>query len=475
MNKKVKRIIACTIAIAAVSAVMPAKNINLIMTKAYADSSDKAYLNDIDVSHGNLSFSKTDTSYTVRVGSSEDDVKIDVSADSNYEVTIDGYSGDSHTVDLKKGDNRIRIKVRDKTGVKDPVTYYLNIIRGHNSSYSSDYEDDIYLDDITVNEGSLDFYRKTSNYTINVSSAVDEIKIKAKPENTGDIVKIDGTTVDESDNYRKTLSLGQGTNTIKVIVEDDNGDHKRTYTLYVNRGASTATTTSSGEVDTRQDSIYLDDLLIDNGNTPLSFSQKVTTYNVNVSKACDEIIIKAEPEDGSDVARVNGDKVDRDYKKLVKLNEGKNEIKVKVSNEDDDFEDNEDYEDNYEERTYTINVYRGSGSNTTTDSTNITIKPNQWVSVMGRWQYNDSLGKALVSTWYSDRGNGKIYYLDSQGYMATGWINLNGTWYYLDENGARQSGWKQINGKWYYLDSEGKMVYNTTIGGYKLGADGAWA
>ncbi|NAS19009.1 hypothetical protein GND98_014300 [Clostridium butyricum] len=35
-------------------------------------------------------------------------------------------------------------------------------------------------------------------------------------------------------------------------------------------------------------------------------------------------------------------------------------------------------------------------------------------------------------------------------------------------------GWKQIDGKWYYFDSEGKMVKNTTVNGYKIGADGVW-
>lgn len=475
MNKNIKRIIACTLAIAAVSAAAPAKSIDLMITKAYASESDYAYLNDIDVSDGHLSFSKTDTSYTVRVGSSVDDIKIDVSADSDYEVTIDGYSGDSHTVDLDSGDNRIRIKVKDETGSKDNVTYYLNIIRGHESSSdsTSDAGDDIYLDDITVNQGTLSFDKRTSHYTINVPSSVDEIQIKATPEYTSDIVTIDGTTYDDNDDYyKKTVSLNQGTNTIDVIVEDEDDDRKRTYTLYVNRGASTVAATNSGQIDNEQDSIYLDNLLIDRGNTPLYFNRKITNYNVNVSKACDEIIIKAEPEDSGDVARVNGDRVDSEYKKLVKLNEGKNEIKVKVSNEDDTFDDNKDYRDNYEQRTYTINVYRG-GESTTTNSTNITVKANQWINVMGRWQYNDSLGNALINTWYSDRSNGKVYYLDSQGYMATGWLNLNGIWYYLDESGARQSGWKQVNGKWYYLDAEGKMAFNTTIGGYKLGADGA--
>ena len=36
MNKKIKRIIACTLAVAAISAIEPTKYINLMTTKAYA-------------------------------------------------------------------------------------------------------------------------------------------------------------------------------------------------------------------------------------------------------------------------------------------------------------------------------------------------------------------------------------------------------------------------------------------------------
>lgn len=478
MNKKIKRIIAFTLMVAAISTVGPSNYINLITTKAYASSSSRAYLNDIDVNHGSLSFSDTKTSYTVKVGSSVDDIDIDVSADSDYEVTIDGHDGKSRNIDLDHGNNSIRIRVKDTTGDKDPITYYLKVIRGSSSSDDDDYDYDnnygnIYLEDLTLNQGTIDFSRRKSKYTVNVPETLDKIEIKARPEYVGDEVSIDGKIVDEDDNYKRNVSLNQGTNIIRVTVADDNNDDNyRTYTLYINRGTNT-TITNSGVSDTEQDSIYLRDLLIDNGNTYLGFTRKVTLYNVNVSQRCDEIIIKAESENSGDVARVNGDKVDSSNKKLVKLNEGKNEIKVKVSNEDDDFDNNRDYDDNYEERTYTINVYRGGGSTAIADSTNITKKADQWINVMGKWQYNDSLGNALVNTWYSDRSNGKVYYLDSQGYMTTGWINPGGSWYYLDENGVRQSGWRQVNGKWYYLDAQGKMLYNTTVGGYKLGYDGA--
>ena len=57
--------------------------------------------------------------------------------------------------------------------------------------------------------------------------------------------------------------------------------------------------------------------------------------------------------------------------------------------------------------------------------------------------------------------------------MATGWIKESNDWYYLKENGAMATGWVYVKDKWYYLNSNGSMVYNTTINGYRVGADGA--
>ena len=71
--------------------------------------------------------------------------------------------------------------------------------------------------------------------------------------------------------------------------------------------------------------------------------------------------------------------------------------------------------------------------------------------------------------------NGSWYYLDQSGAKQTGWQHLGSSWYYLDSEGKMQTGWfKDSNGKWYYLYDSGAMASNTTIDGYKLGADGAW-
>ena len=68
--------------------------------------------------------------------------------------------------------------------------------------------------------------------------------------------------------------------------------------------------------------------------------------------------------------------------------------------------------------------------------------------------------------------------------MFIGWLNISGSWYFLNtdegsNNGKMVTGWRAVSGKWYYLStatdgSGGKMLLNTTIDGYRLGADGAW-
>ena len=104
-----------------------------------------------------------------------------------------------------------------------------------------------------------------------------------------------------------------------------------------------------------------------------------------------------------------------------------------------------------------------------------------WQNVNGTWYYLNPVSNgykgAMQTGWLNDRGT--WYYLNpvSNGYkgaMQTGWQNVNGTWYYLQSNGAMKTGWLNDNGTWYYLQSNGAMAANTTIDGYRLGANGAW-
>jgi len=93
-----------------------------------------------------------------------------------------------------------------------------------------------------------------------------------------------------------------------------------------------------------------------------------------------------------------------------------------------------------------------------------------WIQVSNYWYYFNTDG-SIATGWITD--NGSNYYLYDTGAMAKGWINLNGTWYYLKDSGVMTTGWTTSNGDSYYLDpSTGRMLVNTTIGGYTIGSDG---
>ncbi len=72
--------------------------------------------------------------------------------------------------------------------------------------------------------------------------------------------------------------------------------------------------------------------------------------------------------------------------------------------------------------------------------------------------------------------NNSWYYIDSVGKATTGWLQDGTNWYYMWSDGsmAKDTWIQSSNGKWYYLGSNGAMLYNTTIGNYTLGSDGAW-
>lgn len=482
MNKKIKRIIALALTVSAFCTISPTTN--LMSVKAYAATSD-SQLNSIYLSDGNIDFSSSTYSYTVRVGSSVDDIRITARPrNSSSTVEIDGTDVDSSdsyrdTVSLDRGSNTIKIKVTDDDDYTR--TYTLNVYRGTSSSSY----DDVYLRSLYLSDGNIDFDKDDTSYYVNVNSSVDEIKITAKPDDSDDTVRIDGSTVDDDDDYKKTVSLDRGSNKIEIEVEDDDSSDSRTYTLNINRGYSSGTTNDK----------YLDELSINDSN--ISLEDNKTAYNVTTKDSVDEIEVKAIVTDSNDYdALINGSKVDRynDYLKKVSLNKGKNEIKIQVK-------------DVYGTllRTYTLNVTRGTES----------IKANQWVEVNGQLQYNDNSGNPMKNSLFVDRNASKTYYLNSNGNKATGWqyVNYNwylfdstgvmltgwqytgGAWYYLDASGIMKTGWfKDYNGAWYYLNSNGTMNtgwvidggkyyhlsnngamdHDTTIGLYKLGSNGAW-
>jgi hypothetical protein len=501
MNKKIKRIVAMSLSLTAFSAASPAKYFKFINLSefAYASSDDDdtidaaaieaSYLDDLEISDGSISFTEKQTDYTVKIDENTESIVVKAQAkDSSDEikindelVTLDSNNVAEKPIKLNEGRNLIRIKlVTDDYGLR---IYNLVVNRGSaDTSSSSDSTNTPYLNDIVLSDGDLSFSKNKTSYDVNVNSSINEIRIAAQPEDDNYEVKIDGVRVEKDEDYRRTVQLSNGNNSIPIDLEDNEGNQE-TYTLNINRGGTSESNTSE-VIDNTQDPIYLDDIVIQDGDVPLNFKPKVTSYAVDVKDDCENILLKAKPE-YDDIVRIDGSNDQSPYVRRINLNECKNVI-TKVINNSNTYDRGDK---DFEERTYTLTVYRGTSQGTSGQGTGQAesqqnsgqkntvpdVKVNQWINVNGKWQYNDAMGNPLKNTLYFDRNYGKSYYFKDDGTMATGWITYNGNWYYLDNSGAMATGWiKDTNGSWYYLYSNGIMAVNTTIGGYKIGSNGAW-
>lgn len=389
MNKNLKKIVAIALTVSAISAVAPAGNLNIITTKAEAATGD---LTNIKL--------KTSSGSTIKTYS-DDDYK------SKNEVDDDEMEDDGIYY-AKTSSDKIKISTSGVTSSR------VRIFKGKNSSTKG----------------------VKASSTIELSSgSTTTITVRTYNEDPGTVRYSDDSFVSEYKIKVKCTASSSDTD------EEENGD------------------------------VYLKSLYLSEGE--LNFSKSTSTYNVNVAEAVSEVKITAKPDCDSDEyddyeVTIDGTTVDEDdkFRKTVSLNKGKNEIKITVEDDDE------------EKRTYTVNITRGqttTNNGNNNGSTSNTAKPNQWVLVNGRWQYNDSIGKPVKNTWFYDRNYGKNYYLQADGNMATGWLNYGGKWYYLGSDGAMKTGWQLVNGTWYYLSPQtGIMAYNTIIDGYKLGSNGAW-
>ncbi|MBN1072363.1 choline-binding protein A [Clostridium botulinum] len=514
MNKRLKRIIAIALTISAFSTIQPSKYMNLFTTTAYAASShiSNLILNKTDTSN-ELKFYRDDeydVSTDFRTSRNEyyaktslKSVNISCDTDSDYETYIFADNNRRSTafesdeeIELGKGTTTLYIRTYkegrfDKNNVKNDVLDEYEIHIEKTSSGSSN-NSSLYLSSISLDYGKLSFSKTKTSYNVDVNSSVDEIEIKAKPSDEDYTVRIDGTKVKESYGYEGTVDLKKGKNEIEIVVSDED-DNEKIYTLNVYRGGRDSSSSDSDKEDNKQDPVYLDDLKLNNGDIKLDFAKKVTSYDVKVASSIDSVKIEAEPDDNDYDVTVDGKSVNSKNQRTVDLTlNKKNEIKVKVTNEDD------------EQRTYTLNITRGtvSSSNNNTsnpgnsNSGNTTVTPGggstnpgstvtpgggnnnsnssnnnastikgKWVKTStGNWQYYDANGVALKNQWFKDTNN-KWYYLTADGNMKTNWLQNNNKWYYLNYDGSMATGWVKLNGFWNYFNTDGTML----VGWYKIG------
>lgn len=306
-----------------------------------------------------------------------------------------------------------------------------------------------------------------NDYYVNLKGD-DGIDLSADVKGSGYVVKVfaSGSKTESGKNVDRYISLDSTYTDIylrtyksedaynEAYNDGDVSNCEETYVIHVKKDVAT-----DSETEEDKDYAYLRGIYLSDGS--IDFSKKKMSYDINVDKNIDEILIRATPDTDGDLVEINDNSVNEDdnYEKTISLNEGNNTIKIYVTGNEDD-------------ETYTLNVYRGKKADVSNASTigtsastgaqtfkieNPSNQYNVWKLFNGKWKYIDGTGQVLKDQWWFDKNNGINYYLDKDGFMATGWVNNNGNWYYFNQSGEMQTGWIFIDKNWYYLNKSGVM------------------
>lgn len=91
------------------------------------------------------------------------------------------------------------------------------------------------------------------------------------------------------------------------------------------------------------------------------------------------------------------------------------------------------------------------------------------------WYFLNENNQFVKSIWMEI--DGQVYLFDADGYMVTGWRQVNSKeWYYFGESGImKKECWVQTNTNWYYLKEDGSLLTNgVTPDGYTVNEFGIW-
>ncbi len=181
--------------------------------------------------------------------------------------------GDS--IKLSSGTNTLKVRVYDSEydedenySSSDYSQYTLKINYGSDSDNSTS---DVGLSSISLSSGSLTFNKNTSSYNINVNSDLNSISVEAIPEDSDYTVKINDSTVSESDYYSKKVTLTDSVTPVIIKVTNDENESK-SYTVNITKTK-------------KEDTLAMTNPYTQNNNTPsyVTVSQSHNTGWVNVN------------------------------------------------------------------------------------------------------------------------------------------------------------------------------------------------
>ena len=275
----------------------------------YREQSGNVFLKELKVTHDgvdyslNPTFNKIISSYTVNVPYEVDNVTLEATAEHEL-TTISGLGEKS----LLTGTNKFSITTLSEDG--STQIYNVSVIRAKSS--------DANLKQLDILEASLspEFDKDTTEYSLDVSPGITSLNINAVPNDSNATVKIIGNS-----------GFKIGENTVKIEVTAEDGS-KKTYTLKVNRKASTNTNLSM--------------LTTDKYDLTDIFDKDVDTYEITLENDISTITVSATAEDK--LSKVTGTG-------KYSLKTGANEINVTVTAENGDT------------KVYTLKVFRKYNQN----------------------------------------------------------------------------------------------------------------
>lgn len=416
MHKRIKHIIAATLIIGLISGALPANDFILGSTGANAatyNGASNGELSSLTITRSTGSEIELRDSYSGDEVSltNKNDYYIELTGADGFEISAEvngsGYVvkafasaskteegediGDYIRVDSTYANIYLRTykneeaykEAYDDGDVTDCEETYVIHVKKPDATDSEEEEDKeyAYLKNIYLSSGSIDFTKRDMSYDVKVDEDVEEILVRVTPEDENDLIEINGYSVNEEDDYEKTIDLNKGNNTIKLYVKNDEDDE--TYTLNIYRGKTTSTTIS-----TNSGGQY--------------FTIQNSTGNFDAWQRIDG---KWKYVDGTGNVLKNKWWFDKNTEINYYLKEDGERATGWLYNNNNWYYFNENGE-----------------------------MKTGWVNVNKNWYYLNKSG-AMKMGWLED-ATGNWYYLDNSGAMKTGWIeDTAGKWYYLDSTG----------------------------------------
>ncbi|TFF37117.1 cadherin-like beta sandwich domain-containing protein [Mucilaginibacter psychrotolerans] len=343
---------------------------NYSLTVTRAASADAALAN-LAISAGTLNpaFTSATLAYTASVSNATATITLTPTlADATATVTVNGVAtasgAASAAVPLTVGDNNIAVIVTAQDGTTTN-TYTINVTRAPSTNAN--------LANISASSGALSpiFAVGTLFYSSSVGNATASTTITPTLSDATALVTVNGTAV-ASGTASGAIALNVGANSIAVVVTAQDGSTTKTYTVSINRAASSDATLAG--------------LTVSAGTLSPGFTSANGAYTLTVANSDNAITITPTQNEANASIKVNGNTVvSGSASTAIPLIVGGNTVTVVVTAQDGST------------KTYTINVSRPASSNA--DLANLVLSTGSLNPsfASGTTNYTVSVGNAITT------------------------------------------------------------------------------